>query len=268
MHGARFCQTLPFETQYKGIATSVRSLPAASCDCQREHSKWDKLFIMLENSQMKENMMLQALEELPRADLQTLKAELSQLTSTLVGTFATVTSHVVSQVEQVLVRSRDQAEEARRLQESEQGKVLEHVLQLSHNVSVRLGWLESAWRRRAEEQAQETALQQDKFDASRGDDLILNSVWKELQQTRAELRASQQWAAQHLLPGGKSGVLHPRALGRALPNRDPQTPPEHLPLQQLQSNLRSSRAALNRLCIKGGTPELVGKEALSFSNVG
>ncbi|NXJ26591.1 PTX3 protein, partial [Dicrurus megarhynchus] len=153
---------------------------AASCDCQREHSKWDKLFIMLENSQMKENMMLQALEELPRADLQTLKAELSQLTTALAGTFATVTSHVVAQVEQVLVRSRDQAEEARRLQE------------------------------RAEEQAQETALQQDKLDASRGDSLILNSVWKELQQTRAELRASQQWAAQHLLPAGcETAILFP-----------------------------------------------------------
>ncbi|NWZ70193.1 PTX3 protein, partial [Acrocephalus arundinaceus] len=107
---------------------------AASCDCQREHSKWDKLFIMLENSQMRENMMLQALDELPRVELQTLKAELSQLATTLAGTFATITSHVVSQVEQALVRSRDGAEEARRLQESEQGKVLEHVLQLSHNV--------------------------------------------------------------------------------------------------------------------------------------
>ncbi|NXQ72841.1 PTX3 protein, partial [Quiscalus mexicanus] len=107
---------------------------AASCDCQREHSKWDKLFIMLENSQMKENMMLQALDELPRPELQTLKAELSQLATTLAGTVATVTSRVVSQVEQALLRSRDQAEEARRLQESEQGKVLEHVLQLSHNV--------------------------------------------------------------------------------------------------------------------------------------
>ncbi|NWT32428.1 PTX3 protein, partial [Cardinalis cardinalis] len=108
---------------------------AASCDCQREHSKWDKLFIMLENSQMKENMMLQALDELPRLELQTLKAELSQLATTLAGTFATVTSHAVSQVEQALLRSRDQAEQARRLQESEQGKVLEHVLQLSHNVA-------------------------------------------------------------------------------------------------------------------------------------
>ncbi|NWT61170.1 PTX3 protein, partial [Erythrocercus mccallii] len=108
---------------------------AASCDCQREHSKWDKLFIMLENSQMKENMMLQAVDELPRVELQTLKAELSQLATTLAGTFTAVTSHVVSQVEQVLARSREQAEDARRLQESEQGKLLEHVLQLSHNVS-------------------------------------------------------------------------------------------------------------------------------------
>ncbi|NWU24787.1 PTX3 protein, partial [Dyaphorophyia castanea] len=120
------------DNEIEGAAPGTEE--AASCDCQREHSKWDKLFIMLENSQMKENMMLQALEELPRVDLQTLKAELSQLTTSLAGTFAAVTSHVVSQVEQALVRSRDQAEEARRLQESERGKVLEHVLQLSHNV--------------------------------------------------------------------------------------------------------------------------------------
>ncbi|NWR86019.1 PTX3 protein, partial [Furnarius figulus] len=110
----------------------------ASCDCQQEHTKWDKLFIMLENSQMKENMMLQALDELPKVDLQTLRAELTQLTTNLVGTCAAtldkVTSHIVSQVEQMLGRTRDQAEEAKRLQESEQGKVLEHVLQLSHNM--------------------------------------------------------------------------------------------------------------------------------------
>ncbi|XP_058700362.1 pentraxin-related protein PTX3 isoform X2 [Poecile atricapillus] len=183
---------------------------AASCDCQREHSKWDKLFIMLENSQMKENMMLQALDELPRLELQTLKAELSQLATTLAGTFTSVTSRVVSQVEQALVRSREQAEEGRRLQEMEQGKVLEHVLQLSHNVSVRLGWLESAWRSRAQQRLQETALEQDKAGASTGDSLILNSVWKELQQTRAELRVSQQWAAQHLLPAGcETAILFP-----------------------------------------------------------
>ncbi|KFW08745.1 Pentraxin-related protein PTX3 [Fulmarus glacialis] len=169
-----------------------------SCDCQREHTEWDKLFIMLENSQMKENMMLQAMDEILKVDLQTLKAELSQLTTNLAGTFTTVvekvTSHIMSQVEQALVRNSDQAEEAKRLHESEQGKVLEHILLLSHNMSSRLGWLESTWLR----------------SPTRGDNLILNSLWKELQQTRAELKASQRWAAQHLLPAGcETAILFP-----------------------------------------------------------
>ncbi|NXN39405.1 PTX3 protein, partial [Rhinoptilus africanus] len=133
-----------------------------SCDCQREHTKWDKLFIMLENSQMKENMMLQAMDEMLKVDLQTLKAELSQLTTDLAGTFAAtvekVTSHIVSQVEQALVRNSDQAEEAKRLQESEQGKVLEHVLLLSHNMSIRLGQLESSWLRSSSALGCETAI--------------------------------------------------------------------------------------------------------------
>ncbi|NWY61355.1 PTX3 protein, partial [Chionis minor] len=133
-----------------------------SCDCQREHTEWDKLFIMLENSQMKENMMLQAMDEMLKVDLQSLKAELSQLTTNLAGTFATavekVTSHIVSQVEQALVRNSDHAEGAKRLHESEQGKVLEHILLLSHNVSSRLGQLESAWLRRSEAEGCETAI--------------------------------------------------------------------------------------------------------------
>ncbi|NXW52158.1 PTX3 protein, partial [Nyctiprogne leucopyga] len=125
----------------------------ALCDCQREHTEWDKLFIMLENSQMKENMMLQEMDEILQVDLQTLKEELSQLTTNLAGSFTTmaerVTSHIALQVEQALVRSSDQAEATKRLHESEQGKVLEHVLLLSHNVSSRLGQLESACLRRA-----------------------------------------------------------------------------------------------------------------------
>ncbi|XP_068000953.1 pentraxin-related protein PTX3 [Melanerpes formicivorus] len=182
----------------------------AACECQREHTQWDKLFIMLENSQMKENMMLQAVEEVLKVDLQMLKAELSQLTTTFATALEEVTSHLSSQVEQVLVRSSGQAEEAKRLQEAEQGKVLEHILLLSHNMSSRLGHLESTWLGRAEVEAQETALQQDKFSPTRGDNFVLNSLWKELQQTRAELKASQQWAAQHLLPAGcETAILFP-----------------------------------------------------------
>ncbi|KFZ64110.1 Pentraxin-related protein PTX3 [Podiceps cristatus] len=185
-----------------------------SCDCQREHTEWDKLFIMLENSQMKENMMLQALDETLRVDLQTLQAELSQLTASLAGSFTAaiekVTSPIVSQVEQALARNWDRAEEAKRLRESEQGKVLEHLLLLSQNVSSRLGRLEGAWLRSSEGEAQETAFPRDKLSPTGGDDLVLNSLRKELQQTRAELQASQRWAAQHLLPAGcETAILFP-----------------------------------------------------------
>lgn len=152
--------------------------------------------------------MLQTMDDILKVDLQTLRAELSQLAASLAGTFSTavekVTSHVISQVEQALVRSSDQGEEAKGLHESQQGKLLEHVLLLSHNVSNRLSRLESACLRRSEAEAQETALQQDKLSPTREDNLILNSLWKELQQMRAELKASQKWAAQHLLPAGKS----------------------------------------------------------------
>ncbi|NWU97923.1 PTX3 protein, partial [Upupa epops] len=114
----------------------------APCDCQREHTEWDKLFIMLENSQMKENMMLQTMDEMLKVDLQTLKAELSQLTTSLADTFTTtvekVTSHIMSQVEQALVRNSGQTGESKGLHESGQGKVLEDVLLLSHNMSSRL----------------------------------------------------------------------------------------------------------------------------------
>ncbi|XP_009558022.2 pentraxin-related protein PTX3 [Cuculus canorus] len=187
---------------------------SVSCDCQREHTEWDKLFIMLENSQMKENMMLQTMDEILKVDLQTLNAELSELTASLAGTFAAaiekVTSHIVSQLEQVLVRNSDQAEEAKRLHESEQGKVLEHILLLSHNMSGRLSQLESTCWRRSKAEAQETTLQQDKSIPTRGYNLILNSLLKELQQTRAELKASQKWAAQHLLPAGcETAILFP-----------------------------------------------------------
>ncbi|NXD09674.1 PTX3 protein, partial [Nothocercus nigrocapillus] len=136
----------------------------ASCDCQREHTEWDKLFIMLENSQMKENMMLQAIDEVLKVEVQTLQAELRQLTGSLASTLTAAveeaTSHAVAQVEQALARSDEQAQQGRKLHEAEQGKVLEHILLLSHNVSSRLGQLESAWRRGSEQQRQETALQQ------------------------------------------------------------------------------------------------------------
>ncbi|XP_066221974.1 pentraxin-related protein PTX3 [Saccopteryx leptura] len=53
------------------------------CDCRREHSEWDKLFIMLEDSQMREGMLLQATDDILRGELRRLRAELGRLAGSL-----------------------------------------------------------------------------------------------------------------------------------------------------------------------------------------
>ncbi|XP_066111006.1 pentraxin-related protein PTX3 [Saccopteryx bilineata] len=53
------------------------------CDCRREHSEWDKLFIMLEDSQMREGMLLQATDDVLRGELRRLRAELGRLAGSL-----------------------------------------------------------------------------------------------------------------------------------------------------------------------------------------
>lgn len=52
---------------------------AEPCDCRREPTKWDKLFIMLEDSQMRERMLLEATDHVLRVELQRLRAELARL---------------------------------------------------------------------------------------------------------------------------------------------------------------------------------------------
>uniref|UniRef100_A0A8C5MZF7 Pentraxin-related protein PTX3 n=1 Tax=Leptobrachium leishanense TaxID=445787 RepID=A0A8C5MZF7_9ANUR len=57
-------------------------------DCQvKELTKWDKLFTMLENSQMRENMLLQTVDEVLKVELQTLRAELTRFTVDIAGKY-------------------------------------------------------------------------------------------------------------------------------------------------------------------------------------
>ncbi|XP_074860368.1 pentraxin-related protein PTX3 [Carettochelys insculpta] len=202
---------LNFENEIESVVPATEE--SISCDCQREHTEWDKLFIMLENSQMKENMLLQSIDEILKVELQTLRAEMIQFVANFAGTCTTaiekVTSQVLSQVDQTLQRNGNHIQESKMLHESEQRMVLEEILQLSHNVSNRLTQLESIWERTAEV---ETGFQrQDKSSyMGRDDKFILNSLWEELQQTRAEMKESQKWAAQHLLPAGcETAILFP-----------------------------------------------------------
>ncbi|XP_060734366.1 pentraxin-related protein PTX3 [Tachysurus vachellii] len=74
-----------YDTYYNEIgdgdqseADTPTTSPASPCTVP-EFSKWDKLFTMLENSQMKENMLLQYSDDIVKVGLQSLRAEVLEI---------------------------------------------------------------------------------------------------------------------------------------------------------------------------------------------
>lgn len=189
------------------VTATLCCILAVSCDCQREHTEWDKLFIMLENSQMKENMLLHSLDEILKVELQRLRGEMHQVVENFASHCLTsteqATSRISNQLDQILDRKNQEARDRSvMLCESGQGKVLQEILQLSRNLSNRLSHLEHAWQRREELDVQQRSLPEKDY-MTRGDSFILNSLWQELQETKAELKESHKKKTQNLLPFGK-----------------------------------------------------------------
>lgn len=136
---------------------------ATPCDCRGEHSEWDKLFIMLENSQMREGMLLQATDDVLRGELQRLRVELGRLAGGMARPCA-----------------------AGGPADARLARALEPLLQESRDASRRLARLEDAETRRSEASVPG-----------------LGAVLEELQRTRADLSVVQSWAARRWLPAGK-----------------------------------------------------------------
>nr|XP_002716374.1 pentraxin-related protein PTX3 [Oryctolagus cuniculus] len=140
------------------------------CDCGPEHSEWDKLFVMLENSQMREGMLLQATDEVLRGELQRLRAELGRLAGSLARPCAPAASW-----------------------EARLARALDELLPASRDAGRRLARLEDAEARRREEA-----------------ESALGAVLEELRRTRADLRAVQDWATGRWLPAGcETAILFP-----------------------------------------------------------
>lgn len=146
-----------------GSVTCVSRALATPCDCRREHTEWDKLFIMLENSQMREGMLLQATDDVLRGELQRLRAELGRLAGSLARPCAPPAPA-----------------------EARLARALDELLQASRDAGRRLARLERAGTPRPEEAGR-----------------ALGAVLEELRRTRADLRAVQGWAAGRWLPAGK-----------------------------------------------------------------
>ncbi|XP_022363533.1 pentraxin-related protein PTX3 [Enhydra lutris kenyoni] len=155
------------------------------CDCRREHTEWDKLFIMLEDSQMREGMLLQATDDVLRGELQRLRAELGRLAGSL---------------------GRPCAPPAPA--EARLSRALDELLQASREAGRRLASLESAGTPRPEEAGR-----------------ALGAVLEELRLTRADLRAVQGWAAARWLPAGcETAILFPMRSKKIFGSVHPVTP--------------------------------------------
>ncbi|XP_042541499.1 pentraxin-related protein PTX3 [Dipodomys spectabilis] len=158
------------------------------CDCRREPSEWDKLFTMLENSQMREAMLLEATDAVLRGEMQRLRAELGRLAGGLARPCAAGPG------------------------EARLARALDELLQGSRDASRRLARLEDAEARRPAAPAE--------AEAGRA----LGAMLRELRETRAELRAVRRWAARHGLPAGCEVALvfpmrSPRIFGSVHPVR-------------------------------------------------
>ncbi|XP_036706258.1 pentraxin-related protein PTX3 [Balaenoptera musculus] len=156
------------------------------CDCSRENSEWDKLFIMLENSQMREGMLLQATDDVLRGELQKLRAELGRLAGSLARPCAPVAPA-----------------------EARLARALDELLQASRDASRRLGRLEEARALQPQEEAGQA----------------LGAVLEELRQTQADLRAVQGWVAGRWLPAGcETAILFPMRSKKIFASVHPATP--------------------------------------------
>ncbi|KAJ8787151.1 pentraxin-related protein PTX3 [Balaenoptera ricei] len=156
------------------------------CDCSRENSEWDKLFIMLENSQMREGMLLQATDDVLRGELQKLRAELGRLAGSLARPCAPVAPA-----------------------EARLARALDELLQASRDASRRLARLEEAGALQPQEEAGQA----------------LGAVLEELRQTQADLRAVQGWVAGRWLPAGcETAILFPMRSKKIFASVHPATP--------------------------------------------
>ncbi|XP_074225139.1 pentraxin-related protein PTX3 [Camelus bactrianus] len=156
------------------------------CDCNRDHSEWDKLFIMLENSQMREGMLLQATDDVFRGELQNLRAELGRLASSLGRPCAAAAPA-----------------------EARLARALDELLQASRDAGRRLARLEEAGMPRPQQE----------------EGRALSAVLEELRRTRADLRAVRDWAAGRWLPAGcETAILFPMRSKKIFASVHPATP--------------------------------------------
>ncbi|XDV29525.1 hypothetical protein PO909_032639 [Leuciscus waleckii] len=110
-------------------------------------TKWDKLFTMLENSQMKENMLLQYTDDIIKVELQSLRGEMLQFVAQYGGSCASAVENLVrragTQTETRLQNALDRVREVSADHYARHDTALQQLLAGSVNQAARLERLEN-----------------------------------------------------------------------------------------------------------------------------
>ncbi|XP_059420661.1 pentraxin-related protein PTX3 [Carassius carassius] len=195
-------------------------------------TKWDKLFTMLENSQMKENMLLQYADDIIKVELQSLRGELLQFVAQYGGSCTSAVESMVQragiQTETRLQNAMDRVREVSADQYVQHDAALQQLLAASVNQATRMERLESSCLKLgAAKSFQARHLMQDVTETENGGRLhkTLSTISSELQTIREQLILYTRSVFANSLPSGcDTGLLFPTRSSTAHVEVSPKTP--------------------------------------------
>ncbi|XP_016336391.1 pentraxin-related protein PTX3 [Sinocyclocheilus anshuiensis] len=232
--GEDYFNEITDEDQLEEVTPTPSSEPCRS----PVFTKWDKLFTMLENSQMKENMLLQYADDIIKVELQSLRGELLQFVAQYGGS---CTSAVESSVRRAGIQTETRLQNAlHRVREvsadqyTQHDAALQQLLAASVNQAARMERLESGCLKlgggglasQAKSFQVRQLMQEVTETENRGRlEKTLATISSELQTIREQLTLYTRSVLANSLPSGcDTGLLFPTRSSKAHVEVSPKTP--------------------------------------------
>ncbi|XP_066565517.1 pentraxin-related protein PTX3 isoform X2 [Amia ocellicauda] len=172
----------------------------------KELTKWDKLFSMLENSQMKENMLLQYVDDIIKVELQSIRTEMLQFMANYAGTCTNVMENInrrtVAYVDRKLTQMAETIKDTNAEHQTAQEEALQQLIEASQSLANKLNKLEGACENGAHLMGLASEFKQQEVTVSTKLGNAVNILAQDLQKSRSQPDLSQMWATQHFLPSG------------------------------------------------------------------
>ncbi|XP_016365458.1 pentraxin-related protein PTX3-like [Sinocyclocheilus rhinocerous] len=136
------------DSYYNEISNGERLQSATQIPCPpQDLSRWDKLFIMLEDYQMKQDMLLQQKEDMVKVEMDSIRKELHKLNNNnnvCVQASENTCKCISEQMNRNLNQAMDQLREAADMYQAQNNETLQQLIQYSRNQATRLTRLESS----------------------------------------------------------------------------------------------------------------------------